>query len=199
MPSCWLKAYLVPSGLVQCVGVRGFQPAWSRVAMVASIGPRMHNHLDLADWSRLSLLPQLTVAIFLSFKPMRWYMAIQAWTCSYGIRTLGSAEALVTLLLRKAHWMADVAHAPAPIMPVALAMFLLHPLVAVGDIPTAVWPYAWAAWTPVSAILLALLLCLDKVAVRWALLRFCFIRAFCFLVVRRDDELVSTPMSIPAG
>ena len=191
MPSWWLKAYLLPSGLVHCVGVRGFQPACSRVAMVASMGPLMHIHLDLADWSRLSLLLQLVVTILLSFRSMRWYMAIQDWTCSYGMRTLGSAEALVTLLFRKAHWIVEVAQAPAPIMPVAVAMFRLHPFVAVGDIPTAVWPYEWAGWTPVSASLLALWLSLARVAVLRALLRACLMRAACFWVARLADELVS--------
>ena len=139
MPSSVLNANFLPSGLVHCVGVLGFQSACMRVAMVASIGPRTHCHIAPASLSRWTFLFQLAVAVFLSLRPMRWYMAIQAWTCSKGIRTLGSADALVTLLFRKDHWMTEVAHAPAPVMPVAAAMFFLHPLTVEGDMPTAVW------------------------------------------------------------
>ena len=105
----------------------------------------------------------------------------------------------MTLLFRKAHWIVEVAQAPAPIMPVAVAMFRLHPFVAVGDIPTAVWPYEWAGWTPVRANLLALWLSVARVAVLRALLRACLMRAACFWVARLADELVSTPMSTPAA
>ena len=52
--------------------------------------------------------------------------------------------------------MAVVAHAPAPIRPMASATLLLQELTCVGDIPTEVCPYIWVVWTPVRAVRRAL-------------------------------------------
>ena len=95
-------------------------------------------------------------------------MAIQDCTWSYGMHTLGSAEALEYLPFLKAHRMTEVAQAPTPIMPVDAAMLDLHLLVVVGAIPTAVWPYICAGLTPVSANLLALWFFFARMLVRRA-------------------------------
>ena len=108
--------------------------------MLAEMGPLTHCHICLAllslRWVAVQTLPMR--CLFSS--EILAQMPFHALSCSAGILTLGSAESLANLPLRKAHLITEVAHVPAAIRPVALAMLVFALLMLVGAIPMAVKP-----------------------------------------------------------
>ena len=128
------------AGVIHDAGSMGLHLASMSVAIVAVIGPLTHCHIALA-------LESLAYADDHAFRirgrilsSARCQIPVQAVTCSVGIRTLGSAELAEKRPLLKAHFSTEVAHVPADIRPVALAMFVLALFTLVGAMPTTVWP-----------------------------------------------------------
>ena len=77
-------------------------------------------------------------ALFFVFP--RAHILYQDLSCDRGMLILGSAVPDTYLPNRKDQRMAVLAHAPAPIMPVASAILDLHAFIELGAMPTAVKP-----------------------------------------------------------
>ena len=70
-----------------------------------------------------------------------FHIRIQERICSSGMLTRGSAVSREVLARLNAHFIAEVAHAPALMHPVAFAMLDLHLSTFQGAMPTAVRPH----------------------------------------------------------
>ena len=110
--------------------------------MVAPIGPRtnIHRMSGLAFANLAYCFAHCFLILVLSLHLALFQMPIQAFTCSNGSVTLGSAVLLECTPLLYAHRKIVVVQLPGPGSPVACDMFFLHLCLAVGDIPTEVCP-----------------------------------------------------------
>ena len=72
----------------------------------------------------------------------RFQTPVHDLICLVGILTRGSAESVMYLPFRKAHFSTEDAHVPADMRPVDLAMLALALLMLAGAIPMAVKPYS---------------------------------------------------------
>ena len=96
-----------------------------------------------------------------------------------------------------AHRSTEVAHVPAAMSPVALAMFVLALFMLEGAMPMAVKPYSWVGCTPVMAALLTPEFFLAKTSHLCAFLVPALSLSCCLTVARLSADEVSTPMSDP--
>ena len=110
-------------------------------ATVAERGPLTNFHRCLLLESALNVRFHITVKEIRKLGVEIFHIRIQVRICSSGMLTRGSAVSREVLDRLKAHLIVEVAHAPALMHPVAVAMLDLHFSTFEGAMPTAVWPY----------------------------------------------------------
>lgn len=165
--------------------------------MEAAVGPLTHCHLLLALLSFAYVFAHLARTLLLASSVAQFQIPVHAFICSAGKRILGSADCVLCCPALNTHRSTEVAHVPAAIRPVALAMLVLALLELVGDMPTAVKPYFCVGLTPVMATLLALVFRLHMVSLLFAFLAPARSLSCCLTVVRVWADEESTPMSLP--
>ena len=108
--------------------------------MQADIGPFTHCHLDLALLSFAYVLTHAVRILFCTAPLDLFHSPVQDVIWSAGMRTLGSADCDEKRPFLNTHRSTDVAHVPAAMRPVALAVLVLALSMLVGAMPIAVKP-----------------------------------------------------------
>ena len=116
-------------------------PRSMSTATVADRGPLTSFHKCLLLERALNVRFHITVRDIRQTGVDFFHIRIQERICSSGMLTRGSAVSREVLDRLNAHLIAEVAHAPALMHPVAVAVLDLHLSTFEGAMPTAVWPY----------------------------------------------------------